>query len=204
MDSKVFGSFVAKIRKEQNMTQAQLGERIGVTDKAISRWERGIGFPDINTLEPLANALGITILELMRSEKTEMEEEKKREVSEREAAELMANAAEMVKENQRQERGALWIGGVVILIVTALVKWSGHANLGGALLFGAAVALGAVSLYFYARNKDDRESRKVYGFFLALGVGFSLALFESIGVKPAVLEWAMYWVLITFIGIANR
>ncbi|MCU6686449.1 helix-turn-helix domain-containing protein [Dorea acetigenes] len=42
MDSKVFGQFVAKIRKERGMTQAELGELIGVTDKAISRWERGV------------------------------------------------------------------------------------------------------------------------------------------------------------------
>ncbi|MFR3343047.1 MAG: helix-turn-helix domain-containing protein [Anaerobutyricum sp.] len=51
------------------MTQAELAEKIHVTDKAISRWERGLGFPDIQTLEPLAQVLGISVLELMRSEK---------------------------------------------------------------------------------------------------------------------------------------
>lgn len=72
MDSKVFGKFIARIRKEKNMTQADLAERIGVTDKAVSRWERGVGFPDINTLEPLARALDISILELMRSQKSDI------------------------------------------------------------------------------------------------------------------------------------
>ena len=43
MDSKVFGKFIASTRKEKNMTQADLAQIIGVTDKAISRWERGIG-----------------------------------------------------------------------------------------------------------------------------------------------------------------
>ena len=47
-----FGAFVAKCRKERNMTQADLALKIQVTDKAVSRWERGIGFPDINTIEP--------------------------------------------------------------------------------------------------------------------------------------------------------
>lgn len=51
------------------MTQVELAEKIHVTDKAISRWERGLGFPDIQTLEPLAQVLGISVLELMRSEK---------------------------------------------------------------------------------------------------------------------------------------
>lgn len=50
------------------MTQAGLAGKIGVTDKAVSRWERGLGFPDINTMEPLATALGVSLLELMKSE----------------------------------------------------------------------------------------------------------------------------------------
>ena len=50
------------------MTQAELAEKINVTDKAVSRWERGLCFPDINTLEPLADAFVIEVVELMRSE----------------------------------------------------------------------------------------------------------------------------------------
>ncbi len=71
MDATKFGSFIAKSRKDKNMTQAELAIKIKVTDKAVSRWERGLGFPDINTLEPLAEALGVSILELMKSEKIE-------------------------------------------------------------------------------------------------------------------------------------
>ena len=67
MEAKQFGQFIARIIKEKKMTQAELAEKIHVTDKAISRWERGLGFPDIQTLEPLAQVLGISVLELMRS-----------------------------------------------------------------------------------------------------------------------------------------
>ena len=56
MDAQKFGAFLAQIRKENNLTQAQLAQKIQVTDKAVSRWERGRGFPDINLLEPLARA----------------------------------------------------------------------------------------------------------------------------------------------------
>ena len=74
MDATKFGSFVARTRKDKNMTQAELAIKIKVTDKAVSRWERGLGFPDINTLEPLAEALGVSVLELMKSEKIETED----------------------------------------------------------------------------------------------------------------------------------
>jgi len=72
MDANKFGSFVAVRRKELKMTQKDLATRIQVTDKAVSKWERGLGFPDINTIEPLADALNVSIIELMKSER-EME-----------------------------------------------------------------------------------------------------------------------------------
>lgn len=69
MDAIKFGTFLVQRRKELGLTQAQLAERIHVTDKAVSRWERGIGLPDINLLEPLAEALEVSVLEVLRGEK---------------------------------------------------------------------------------------------------------------------------------------
>lgn len=203
MDSKVFGQFVAKIRKERGMTQAELGELIGVTDKAISRWERGIGFPDINTLEPLANALDISVFELMRSEKADMGKEK-RSISESDAAQLMEHAVEMASENQRRDKVSLWVGGAVLFVIAVLAKMSGHANLGGSLFIGAMAAIGAVALYFYSRNREDRESRRVYGFFLIFGVGASLQLFRLLGVNPNILVWGLFGMLVLLIRIMNK
>lgn len=65
MDAQAFGRFVADIRMKHNMTQAQLAMKINVTDKAVSKWERGIGLPDISLLRPLASALDISIQQLM-------------------------------------------------------------------------------------------------------------------------------------------
>ncbi len=65
MDAKQIGAFIAETRKENNMTQAELAQRLNVTDKAVSRWETGKGFPDIATLEPLSKALGVELMELM-------------------------------------------------------------------------------------------------------------------------------------------
>ena len=64
MDAQKMGAFIAQCRKETQMTQEQLAQRLQVTDKAVSRWERGVGFPDITTIEPLAQALGVEVLEL--------------------------------------------------------------------------------------------------------------------------------------------
>ena len=69
MDAIKFGRFVAERRKELKMTQKDLAAKIQVTDKAVSKWERGLGFPDINTIEYLAEALDVSIVELMKSEK---------------------------------------------------------------------------------------------------------------------------------------
>ena len=74
MDSKKFGEFIATIRKEKGWTQAELAEKISVTDKAVSRWERGLGFPDINTIKPLADVLEVSVLEIMQSEREPKEE----------------------------------------------------------------------------------------------------------------------------------
>lgn len=74
MDAQKFGCFVAERRKELHMTQKDLAAKIQVTDKAVSKWERGLGFPDINTIENLADALELSITELMRSERTASDE----------------------------------------------------------------------------------------------------------------------------------
>ncbi len=69
MNAKEMGEFIAKTRKENQITQVELAKKLNVTDKAVSRWERGLGFPDINTLEPLADALGVSLTELMKCRK---------------------------------------------------------------------------------------------------------------------------------------
>ena len=65
MDREMLGRFIAQRRKEQNMTQRELAEVLHVTDKAVSKWERGAGCPDISLLEPLAEALGLSVDQLL-------------------------------------------------------------------------------------------------------------------------------------------
>lgn len=67
MDAKQMGAFIQMVRKENGQTQKALAEEMHVTEQAISRWERGVGYPDIGLLEPLANALGIGVDELINT-----------------------------------------------------------------------------------------------------------------------------------------
>ena len=69
LDKQKFGSFVSERRSALGLTQRSLAERLSVSDKAVSKWERGLGFPDINTLEPLAAALDVSLMELMNSQR---------------------------------------------------------------------------------------------------------------------------------------
>ncbi len=77
MDSGLMGKFIAELRKEKKMTQAELGEKVGVTNKTVSRWENGNYMPDISLLPALANELGVSINELISGRRIEGEEFKK-------------------------------------------------------------------------------------------------------------------------------
>ena len=68
MDRYVTGAVIRRLREERKMTQEELAEKIFVSGKAVSRWETGQGLPDISLLEPLADALGISVIELMSGE----------------------------------------------------------------------------------------------------------------------------------------
>ena len=63
------GDLISDIRKAKNMTQKELADRMGITDKAVSKWERGVSYPDIVTLPVLADILDISVDELLRLQK---------------------------------------------------------------------------------------------------------------------------------------
>mgnify|MGYP002591678640 FL=1 len=184
MEAKKFGQFIAGIRKEKKMTQAELAGKIHVTDKAISRWERGLGFPDIQTLEPLAQALGISVLELMRSERQETEKQDQQpeefRYTQGEVAEMLQNVGDISRQQKKQDRDANVIAGIVLAAITIIVWMTKLASFGGALVVGGIAATVFVSLWYFFQNIDDAESRKIYGVAAILSVGFLLALMQYV------------------------
>lgn len=78
MNKKTLGMMIASLRKEQGMTQLELAEKMGVTDKAVSKWERDLSCPDVNSLPKLAEVFGISVDELMQIRtETQQQAEKK-------------------------------------------------------------------------------------------------------------------------------
>jgi len=117
VDASKFGKFISDQRKTLGMTQSDLGNMLMVTDKAVSKWERGLGFPDINTLEPLAEALQVSVQELMRAEKnvtTELNEEA--------ATEAILNTIGVADKQLRDaEKRQVRISVLIIAVVAMLV-----------------------------------------------------------------------------------
>ena len=123
MDPKEFGAFVQECRKEQGMTQNDLAEKLNVTAKAVSRWERGVGYPAIKLLQPLADALQITIVELMHGEKI------KKELSGEEASALVTKTVEQMEQHRQlswKRRLLLYIGYVLIFAAYIVVHQAAY------------------------------------------------------------------------------
>lgn len=157
MDAQKFGAFVAENRKAKGMTQAELARQIHVTDKAVSRWERGVGFPDIHSLEPLARALGLSVLELMKSEKLE----ESSSAADRDA-ELMKAASAMQRQNRKRDITATSLAIFTTAAVAPLAWLAGVGNVGASVFFGMIAAIAQVCLFYFMEHIDDAQSRKIY------------------------------------------
>ena len=71
IDKEKFGEFVAGLRRERGMTQKELAQMVYISDKAVSKWERGLSMPDITLLIPLSQALGVSVTELLECQRME-------------------------------------------------------------------------------------------------------------------------------------
>lgn len=117
MDNQKFGAFIASIRKEKGWTQSELAKKINVTDKAVSKWERGLGFPDIQTIEPLAEALEVSLVELMRSERMA-----ENQISTAHASEAFSNMVDVIKSQKKKiERQNTFLGSILIIAIIVTI-----------------------------------------------------------------------------------
>lgn len=68
MNQYITGAVIKQLREKQNITQLQLADKLGVSDKAVSKWETGRGYPDVTLLQPIADALSVSVAELLSGE----------------------------------------------------------------------------------------------------------------------------------------
>ena len=119
MNAKDMGLFINELRKENKMTQMELAGKIHVTDKAVSRWERGIGYPDIQLLPALSESLHVSVAELISCKKS-------LNYSNEEVTSIIHNLDVYKKECFRQDRIVNKMVLVCMIFVAACVYVSGH------------------------------------------------------------------------------
>ena len=103
MDQLKIGKFIAECRKQKNLTQMQLAEKLGITDKAISKWERGIAMPDTSIMLELCDILGISVNELLSGEKISMENNNQKN------EQLLLDMAKELEKKNKTIWNAMWI-----------------------------------------------------------------------------------------------
>lgn len=111
MDTKRVGAFLKELRKENGMTQEQLGERVGVSNKTVSRWETGNYMPPVESLSMLSDIYNISINEILAGER--VDDKEFTEIAEKN---ITATLKELEKENQRFENRM-----ILILVITTVL-----------------------------------------------------------------------------------
>lgn len=176
MNTQQFGKFIAEQRKAKGYTQKELAEKLGVTDKAISRWENGHGYPDIVFLEPLANELEITIGELMHSKLKDNADFLPEKVDE-----AISNAIDITISNRKLERKT-----TVLIYIISIVLLVGMSFLNSIPVFGM-ISIVIMCIYGLAgvglliknlairKKKADADSKIYYAVLLIL-VAFGILL----------------------------
>lgn len=133
MKNQTLGAMIAALRKEKGMTQLDLAQQLGVTDKAVSKWERDLSCPDVNSLPKLAEILGVSVDELMQTKIKPAEEE--REWSN--IVDLILKAVPMAM-------------GVVLVVLSVLKMELDVYSVAGFAGFG----LFSLSLYQFRKDKE--------------------------------------------------
>ena len=112
MNQIKIGEFIASQRRSNNLTQAALAEKLGITDRAVSKWERGKGLPDVSIMLDLCEIFGITVNELLSGEKISMEN------SNQKNEQLLLDMAKELEQKNKTIWTSMW--AIMIVSMTAL------------------------------------------------------------------------------------
>ena len=116
MDQQKIGKFIQELRKEKDLTQLQLAEKLGITDRAISNWETGRRMPDLSLIKPLCDELGITINDLLSGERID------KEVYQEKFEENVINTIDY--SNKRIKRNSILLKGIIGSILMIILVLS--------------------------------------------------------------------------------
>ena len=134
MKKKTLGMMISSLRKENGMTQLELAEKMGVTDKAVSKWERDLSCPDVNTIPKLAEIFNISVDELMQVKADSQSADKK-------------DITPMVHLSMKAVALAMGIGVVVLSVLNELDTNSGMGMLG--------IGLACLAISSFTKNDEE-------------------------------------------------
>ena len=150
MDQIRIGSFIARKRKEKNMTQATLAEKLGISGKTISKWETGRCMPDYSVIEPLCKELGITTAELLDGK--EMPDKPAHTYSDTQILSLLKRIQAL--ENQRTSLHGflLMLMGLALLLLHFNVGGSNVKDFFSGVLLGLSIAEMLLGIYITTKT----------------------------------------------------
>ena len=163
MNQEKIGKFIAECRKKKNMTQQELSEKLGVSDRTVGNWENGRNMPDLSLFKPLCNELDISLNDLMSGEKVN-----EKEYYEKLEENIMNTIDYSNKkiENRNNFIGLIFIIFGVLISITAIAIFPSESSWGGIYsIFGAIVSLIGVSK-FTKRLTHGKRLICNFGYFL--------------------------------------
>lgn len=132
MDTTKTGALIRELRKERNITQKELADQLHITDRAVSKWERGLCAPDIATLEPLAEILQITVTELIAGERMP-EKEHIMDIEQNVQDTIHYSEQELTQKTRQTRTHSYLCAGLLVLVVAffflILCWWKGYFNM---------------------------------------------------------------------------
>ena len=162
MDAKATGTLIAQRRKQLTLSQAELAERLHVTDKAVSRWETGRGMPGLDSLEPLSGALGLSVSELLSGKELTSDE-------------LPKAAGGQIMESMKRENRWKWLAWAAMAAVTVLAIWGAGVSVQAQREAELAERERAERLAHYAGSVNPNSQEEL--------VEATVAYFEEQGMK---------------------
>lgn len=150
MNQILIGKYIARKRKEKNLTQAQLAERLNVSNKTISKWENGNCMPDYSVIEVLCRELGITISELMDGEDSKKESDK--QSNNIQLMFLLKKMQELDKQNKLIYGFLIVVMGIALLSLSRLFTGSNIMDFFSGLFLGLSIGTMLIGVFFIGKN----------------------------------------------------
>ena len=154
MNQQLTGKFIAHKRKEKNLTQEQLAEKLGVSNKTVSKWETGKSMPDYSVVKILCEELGVTVAELMDGEASE--EKSVRTYDEEQIMDLLKRTQDLEKQKNLLYGILLIVMGIALQALSYTLGGSNIKEFFSGLLLGISIAEMLAGVYVVGKNIAGR------------------------------------------------